>query len=131
MGVINWEIRGVAVFWRFQPGLFFAIWCLNWNDPAEKVHADFHLHRPGTFEVSATYSSNRDAAGSRFVISIGDQRLSGVTKATGDVGKYKTVSLGRITLPRKDRYTLWITPATEGPWKGMGPQSVTLRPATK
>jgi len=103
----------------------------DWTDRADKVRGDFDLLRPGTFEVSATYSSDRAAAGSRFVVSIGDRSLSGVTEDTHAWNKYKTVSLGRITLPEKGRHTLWVSPAADGPWRGIGLQSVTLRPTTK
>jgi alpha-L-fucosidase len=103
----------------------------EWSNPADKVCVDFVLRDPGPFEVLATYSSDQAAAGSRFAISIGDQRLAGVTENTGEWGKYKTVSLGRITLANKGRHTLCVSPAADGPWKGMGLQSVTLRPVKK
>ncbi len=99
----------------------------GWSDRAEKVHVDFDLHEPSPLEVLATYSSDAAAAGSRFVVSVGEQQLLGVTENTGDWGKYKTLSLGQITLAKTGRYTLWVSLAAEGSWKGMGLQSVTLR----
>ena len=103
----------------------------EWSNPADKVGVDFELHEPGPLEVLATYSSDHAAAGSRFVISIGDQRLAGATESTGEWGKYKTVSLGHITLAKTGRYTLRVSLAPDGPWKGIGLQSVTLRPVKK
>ena len=66
----------------------------EWSDPADKVHVDFDLHEPGPLEVLATYSSDQASAGSRFVVSVGAQRLSGVTENTGGVGEVQDPIVG-------------------------------------
>ena len=100
-----------------------------WGNPADSVSWKFRLNKAGRFDVLLRYSCAAGAAGSRFDITVGDEKLTGVTKETGAWDVHETVKLGTVELERGGDYELRIQPLAEPAWKCMGANRVILKPA--
>jgi len=100
-----------------------------WNDPKDSVGWTFHLNKPGEYSVSIIYSCNKGAGGSAFTVTHAGTSLSAVTRETGSWRKHGKHELGRITFTKAGKHTLRVKPKTPPPWKSMGLNSITLKPA--
>ena len=97
-----------------------------WQNPQDSVRWTLDVTAPGDFDVQITYSCAEGAGGSRFVVSVAGQELTGVTEVTGQWNRFATHTLGRIHLPQRGTFTLTVQPQSDRPWKSMGLQAVRL-----
>jgi hypothetical protein len=110
-----------------------------WGNPRDWVEWEFEADRPGVFTVALTYSCAPGSAGSAFTLQITRGagtalpawNPTGRTAVTGGWNQYRTLALGKVTLPAPGRYRLAFRPRTPPPWRHIGLQSITLRPAAK
>jgi alpha-L-fucosidase len=114
----------------------------DWTDPKEYLSATLDVTQTGPYDVLFTYAASPDQAatagrsagpdtdGSRLVVEIGDQRIKHPVVNTGGEERFKTFDVGCVDLEEPGRYRLTIRPDPES-WRGLGLQSVTLKPMVK
>lgn len=102
-----------------------------WGDPEDSVSWTFNLFRPGTFELSITYSCSKGCGGSEFDVIVDGQSRTGGTKETGSWSEYRTDDLGRVKLGEARDYTLTVKPRSKPKWNSMGLQSIHLKPVSE
>jgi len=81
-----------------------------WTNPKDVVTWEFEVRKPGTFSVKANYACEKDAAGTRYAVEVGDQQATGEVKDTGSWTKYTTDEIGALKLEKPGRYTLTVRP---------------------
>jgi len=103
-----------------------------WRDPKDYVSWTLEVAEAGEFDVEITYSCTTAAAGSRFALEVGGQKLVGTSKATGGSWSvFKSFPLGRIKLAKAGKHTLAVRPEPKPRWKVIGLQTVTLSPVKR
>lgn len=95
-----------------------------WTDPREWVEWPFKLTRPGTFTVTAAIAALAPAG---FRVSVGRQTLTGTAPETGDYARFKTVTIGKVVLPRAGTLSLRVNPVAKG-WHPLNLKAITLKP---
>jgi alpha-L-fucosidase len=100
-----------------------------WTEPRDWLHWEFEVSRPGAFTITVTQACTDGNAGSEYEVAVGDQRLTGVVKATGSWTTFVDVDLGRVELGQVGRYTLGVKPTAMAKAAVMNLRAVTLRPA--
>jgi alpha-L-fucosidase len=99
-----------------------------WDNPAEWASWTVRLSKPGAFEITASIATVND--GSDLLIEAGGNRASKQIEATGDWGNFKTISLGRIDLPRGVQ-TITVRPKSAASWKALNLRFIQLRPVAQ
>jgi alpha-L-fucosidase len=99
-----------------------------WDNPAEWASWTVRLSKPGAFEITASIATVND--GSDLLIEAGGNRASKQIEATGDWGNFKTISLGRIDLPRGVQ-TITVRPRSAASWKALNLRFIQLRPVAQ
>ena len=100
----------------------------HWQDARDSVAWEVHVARPGSFDVTVTYSCAAGAGGSEFTLAVGDEKLSGKTVETGAWETFVPRKLGRVALAKAGRYTVAVQPKRKPKWQSMGLQRVVLTP---
>jgi alpha-L-fucosidase len=95
-----------------------------WVNAADWVEWPFVVNRPGTFTVTAQIAAPGSAS---FVISAGGSRLAAKSPVTGDYAKFKTVSLGTITVAKSGKVSLAVRAVPEG-WRPINLRAIDLKP---
>ncbi|MGA2032245.1 MAG: alpha-L-fucosidase [Thermoguttaceae bacterium] len=86
--------------------------------------------RPGTFEVELAYACDPGSEGSEFLLLAGAAKLPGkIDAATGGWDRFKTISLGKVTLEKGGPTTLAIQPTKKPGMAVMNLQWIKLTPA--
>jgi alpha-L-fucosidase len=98
-----------------------------WTDPNDWASWVLRVDTPGTFEVELTSACPDVSAGSRFVLEVADQQLSGKAAGTGSWTAFKTEKLGKVKLA-EGRFTLTVKAQSLVGEGVMNLQSITLRP---
>jgi alpha-L-fucosidase len=96
-----------------------------WLDPKDWVEWQFVVKKPGSFAVTAEIAG---LGRGRFVLGVGDKHLEAQSPATGDYGKFTTVTLGTIEIPAAGKTSLSVKAVKEG-WQPFNLKSITLTPA--
>ena len=96
-----------------------------WVNPADWVEWPFVVNRPGSYTVAAVIAA---PASTSFVISVGGSSLAAKSPKTGDYHKFKTVTLGKITLAKPGKVSLAVRAVSEG-WRPFNLRSIDLKPA--
>ena len=99
-----------------------------WANPKDYVSWDFKIAKPGTYDVTVTYSCQPGAEGSQFTVEAAGQKLLATSKPTQSWATYRTESLGKITLAKPGVSTLAVKPDAAPAWKVVGLKSVNLCP---
>lgn len=100
-----------------------------WADPKDYVSWDFRLTAPGTYDVEIAYSCARGSEGSEYTVAVGEQALTGRSRATGSWATFTTERLGTLRFERPGTYTLSVKPKAVPAWKVIGLKSIALVPA--
>jgi hypothetical protein len=69
-----------------------------WEREGDRAVWEAEIPAAGKYRVNIQYAAAPAAAGNRFLLIIGDQRVEGVVKATGDWDRYETLSAGTVEL---------------------------------
>jgi alpha-L-fucosidase len=84
-----------------------------WTEASTSVSWDAAA-KAGAYDVSLKYACQPGSEGSEFVISAGDAKLTGkIAGNTGNWDKYKTISLGKITIAKDGPLEIAITPKSK------------------
>jgi alpha-L-fucosidase len=100
-----------------------------WVNAQDWVSWDFTLGAPGKFDVELAVACEPGSAGSRVVIAVGDQKVSGTVESTGAWNKFETRKLGTIHLGKAGRNTLTVKAETMPHGAVMNLKSVVFKPA--
>ncbi|MBN2021631.1 MAG: alpha-L-fucosidase [Pirellulales bacterium] len=100
-----------------------------WTNRDDYVAWEATITRPGKFQVEVTYACDDAAAGSDFVVAVGEQSLSGKVEATGAWNKFVTKTLGDVRLAAAGRVTVEVKATSMPGGAVMNLQSVVLKPA--
>jgi hypothetical protein len=79
-----------------------------WDGPNASVTWAVETPRAGRYQVALTYALEKNCGGP-FVVQAGDGRISARSRSTGGWTAYRTVSLGKVMLP-KGRATVSVRP---------------------
>ncbi|MFN7995113.1 MAG: alpha-L-fucosidase [Bryobacteraceae bacterium] len=102
----------------------------RWTKPEDQAAWDLLVSQPGRYRASIRYAANRESAGRKYVVQLGDQSISKTVEATGEWYAYRDFDLGAVTLPRKGPLRVRIHPADAGSPNLMYFESLSLQPAT-
>lgn len=97
-----------------------------WVDGRVSVSWQFHIDRPGEFQLQSEYAGLGDTG---FTVQLGPQSLAVALQATGGYDRFKPITLGRLRIDRAGDYTLTIVPKVTG-WQPLNLRAVTLVPVT-
>ncbi len=98
-----------------------------WVDQSDWVSWNLRLKAGGKFEVQVTYACAPGSFGSKYDVVVGDQKVSGEVKSTGDWAKFTSVNLGTIELTA-GKHQLAVKPTSMPHGAVMNLQKVLLRP---
>ncbi len=98
-----------------------------WTDPADWASWEFTVTKPGAFSVEIVQACAAGSGGD-YTIAVGDQKLEGKVKETGDWAKFATEKLGTVALDKPGRYTLAVRPKGKTGEAVMNLREITLRP---
>jgi alpha-L-fucosidase len=96
-----------------------------WTNPDDWVEWQFHVTKPGKFNVIAEIAAL--GSGSFYVI-VGSQQMKGTAPTTGDYGRFQTVNLGAVELTTTGKTSLAVKPIREG-WQPMNLRAIRLTPS--
>jgi HEAT repeat protein len=78
-----------------------------WNSAEAWVSWRVLILEPGTFAVEVSQSM-ADGGGSTYAVSVGDARVTGTVKRTGDWARFETVKLGTVAVKEPGTYTVGV-----------------------
>jgi hypothetical protein len=96
-----------------------------WTNARDWVSWQFQIDRPGRFNVTAELAT--PAAGSKFELTVANEKLSVEVSSTSDYGKFKTVKLGAVQIGRGPQ-ELSIKPV-RNQWQPINLREIVLTPA--
>ena len=96
-----------------------------WTNARDWVSWQFQIEKAGRFDVTADVAT--PAAGSRFEITVGNEKLTVEVSSTGDYGSFKTVKLGTVQIDPGVQ-ELSIKPVRDR-WQPINLREVVLTPA--
>jgi len=96
-----------------------------WTNARDWVSWQFQIETAGRFDVTADLAT--PAAGSKFELTVGNEKLTVEVSSTGDYGKFKTVKLGTVQIDRGTQ-ELSIKPV-RNQWQPINLGEVVLTPA--
>jgi alpha-L-fucosidase len=95
-----------------------------WTDPSDWADWEFKATKPGTFTVVAEVAAPEAAS---FEVSVGDQKVRAEAPVTGDYGKFKTVTLGKIEIKSAGKTSLALHAVQDG-WHPLNVKAIQLKP---
>jgi alpha-L-fucosidase len=101
----------------------------NWTDPGESLSCKFVANKPGRYQVSVTYCSDKAAAGSAATLDCNDEKVDFMSEDTGGWkgGNYRVKNCGTVLLPKAGEQRLSINPVRNG-WKNLAIKEIVLTP---
>jgi alpha-L-fucosidase len=101
----------------------------NWTDPAETASCKFVANTPGRYQVSVTYCSDKNCAGSTASLNFNGEKFEFVSANTGgwSGGNYRVKDCGTITISRAGEQQFSIEPVARG-WKNLAVKQILLTP---
>ena len=100
----------------------------RWTNPQDQVSWNLWVSQPGRYRLKMRYAAKAEWAGRKYVIQVGDQKVEGRVKATGDWYAYKSFDAGVVTLARNGPVKVVIHPAAAGTETLMYFESLILDP---
>jgi len=125
LGAIDADIHNVMGTDARIEGNHGATFIGNWTDARASVSWRFTLDRPGTFDIVAELAS---VGASTVQMAVGTQKVDGRTAATGGLGTFATVKLGRVVIPAAGDQELLLKPPAKG-WSAANLRSLILKPS--
>jgi hypothetical protein len=101
----------------------------KWSGPQDSIAWRLLVSQTGEYHVRIKYSARRESQGAKFVVTIGDETVSGEVVPTGEGYSYRTFDLGTVKLTKAGSYTLQIKPGAEYSHNLMFFQSLELEPS--
>ena len=98
-----------------------------WTEGSDWVSWDFTVTRPGEFTVEVTFACTGSSAGSEYVVTVGEQKLTGKVESTGSWANFTKKELGKVKLDKAGRYVLAVKPTSKPKVGVMNLKSITLR----
>jgi alpha-L-fucosidase len=96
-----------------------------WLNPADWVEWQFKATKPGKYLLTAEIAATGSGS---FVVSLGEQKLSGKAPATGDYARFQKVELGTIELTAAGKTSLTVKAVKDG-WQPFNLRSIKFKPA--
>ena len=97
-----------------------------WTDDSAWISWTFRIDTPGTFDVTVEIAT--PAAGSRFEVAIGGDKLTATAPNTGSYQQFQTVSLGRLRITETGACELAVKPVKDQ-WSPINLRGIVLKPA--
>ena len=94
----------------------------NWKEERSRIEWMFHVDQPGTFEVKAIVACIKT---SHLDMEMGDVKTSTEVKTTGGMDRFKTVTLGKVTINEAGDKAIEVSPVW-GKWQEMNLKSLQL-----
>ncbi len=69
-----------------------------WHGAQDRVAWNFDCNNPGRFDVVLDYACDPNSAGNRFLIRVGQFRLTGEVESTGGWSEYRQIKIGSVDL---------------------------------
>ena len=101
----------------------------DWTDPAETAACKFVVNQPGRYQVSVTYCSDHNCAGSKAGLNFNDQKVDFTSEDTGgwSGGNYRVKDCGSVLIAQPGEQQLKIVPVADG-WKNVAIKQILLTP---
>jgi alpha-L-fucosidase len=101
----------------------------DWTDPTETASCKFVANKPGRYQVSVTYCSDKAAASSKATFNFDDQRMDFVSIDTGgwSGGDYRVRNCGTVLISKAGEQQFSITPIAND-WKNLAIKQILLTP---
>ena len=103
----------------------------TWADPKTSLLWTVKGFQPGTYAVSVNVACPSDEAGSKFVVNVAGQEVSGIVPATPGWTNYVDLPLGSVTVTQFGAITIALRPTNMAHTRVMNLRSLTLTPAAK
>jgi alpha-L-fucosidase len=104
----------------------------SWKDTNDYVSWPARIVKPGTYDVEIVFACDYLFAGSDFILSIGEHRLTGSVPGTGDEAKtYYTTKLPSVTIDKPGTLLVTLMPIKKPGAIVMNLRSVVLKPVEK
>ncbi len=100
----------------------------KWSDPGDSAAWDLLVSQTGEYKLRIHYSAPAGWAGAKYVVTVGEETLTGTIHATGTGYRYAAFDLGTIRIPRVGRYTVRMRPAARADHNLMYFQALDLEP---
>jgi len=124
LGALDAEVQGSQARYESDKD------CVGfWTDRDEYVTWPAQISRPGVFEVEVTLGHAGSSQDNLYVLSVGDQELTGTVPTTGSWTDFTTVKLGRIEVREAGVVTVQVRPAGKARGPAMNLRQVKLTPA--
>ena len=85
----------------------------RWTGPGDTIQWHILVSQSGTYHVRISYSAPKSSETAKYVITLGDQQISSVVKATGEAFHYSTFDLGTMKFSKAGPYLVTIAPSAE------------------
>jgi len=103
-----------------------------WRDAKDWCGWKFVVSQPGEFVVKLSFACTDKDAGSKYIVTVADQKFGGVVESTGSWDEYATKILGTVRLTKPGTYVLAVRADGEPKVRAvMNVKSITLEPAQK
>ena len=101
----------------------------KWTNPQDSITWHILLSQVGQYRVRIRYSAGEESRDAKFVITAGDQSVSGTVVPTGEGYQYKTFDLGTMQFSAAGEYAVQMRPSAEYGHNLMSIQLLELIPA--
>ena len=102
-----------------------------WSSARDSVSWQARITHPGTFDVEITYAC-QPPAGSKYVVTVGDQKLTGTVKATHSWDDFTTEKVGEVQIDHAGPLVVTVKPSGKLQGAGlMNLRSLTLKPVSR
>jgi len=101
----------------------------DWTDPSETAACKFVASRAGRYQVSVTYCSDKNCAGSTASLDFNGQKVAFTSENTGgwNGSNYRVKKCGPVLLTQAGEQQFSLVPVAEG-WKNLAIKQILLTP---
>lgn len=104
----------------------------SWKDANDYVSWTARIAKPGTYDVEVVFACDYLSAGSDFILSIGEHRLTGRVSGTGEEARtYNVTKLPSVTIGKPGTLLVTLMPIRKPGAIVMNLRAVVLKPAEK
>jgi len=99
-----------------------------WTNQQDSIHWNCDGVPAGKYKVEMKYACDPASAGSTIELSVGDAKFSAEVVGTGGWDRFKTVTIGQVSLPKGDKIIVKVKPVRKKGEAVMNLRSVRLLP---